>query len=285
MWTFSDYLYDDDDFELLMLGQQRRRAGGAAAFSPLQLPSLRIWIEVNLSVTGLNDNDPITTANDLSGLGNNMTQSVAANKPAYRTNALNGLPVAEFTHLNAADGHWMTSAYSPADESAANVTFAAVVQTNNSADSEIALWAGNTNGNGFGTEDEINIGLGDLGGGNNMNSSYGGTNQGPESVFSPFNDNVGYHIIIGTFDQLTNDLATKNTIFYFDGVAQTTGSGTTTNSYATYQGSTFWGKPDAAGAIIRVWNGRMAALVVTASVLTGAQATQLYNFWKAKYGL
>lgn len=277
-----DFLDDEDD--LLLMTSQRRRSGGASAFSPLQLPNLRIWIEVNLSVTGLNDNDPITTALDLSGLGNNMGQAVVANKPAYRTNALNGFPVAEFTHTVPADGHWMTSAYSPSDENAAAVTFAAVFLTNNPADSEIMLWAGNVNGNGFGTEDEISLNLGDLGGGNNINVCYGGINQGPESIFSPFNS-AAFHIGVGTFDQLTNDLATKSPTIRVDNVDGVNNTGTTTNNYANYEGQTWWGKPSAGGTITRVWNGQMAALVVCAAALTGAQQSQLYNFWHTKYGI
>jgi hypothetical protein len=147
------------------------------------------------------------------------------------------------------------------------------------------LWAGDPNGNGFGTEDEISLGLGDLSGGNLIAASYGGINQGPESVFSPFNDGVNFHIAIGTFDQLTNDLATKNANLNFDGAAQATGSGTTTNNYATYQGETWWGKPDAGGTITRVWNGQMAALVVCAAVLTAQEQANLVSFWQAKYGL
>jgi hypothetical protein len=259
---------------------------GSSVFSPLQLPSLKIWIEVDLSCAGLNNNDLITAATDLSGLGNHMSQSVAGNKLTYLTNVLNGFPVARFLHADASDGHWMTSAYSPSDDLATSVTLAAVVQTENSADSEIAVWVGDANGNGFGTEDEIHIGLGDLGGGNLMCASYGGSSQGPESAFSPFNDNAGYHTLIGTFNNMTNDGATKNAILYFDGVAQTTGSGTTSNNYATYQGQTWWGKPSSVGVpITRVWNGRHAAMLVCGTAISAAQALQLHNFWKAKYGL
>lgn len=283
---YYDFLEPDEDELMLWAASQKSRVAGLAGpFSPLALPNLRIWIEVNLSVTGLSNGDPITTANDLSGLGNDMGQSVAANKPAYITGVLNGLPIARFTHLNAADGHWMTSPYSPSDESAPNVTFAAVWRTNNAADSEMILWAGDPAGNGFGTEAEISLATGDAGGGNLVSASYGGALQGPESTFSPFNDTTNFHVAIGTFDNLTNDGATKNANLTMDNVAQATGSGVTDNNYGVYEGQTWWGKPDASGTITRVFNGDMAALVVCAAVLTAGQQTQLYNFWKAKYNL
>lgn len=252
--------------------------------SPADLPGLKIWIEVNLSVTGLLDNDPITTANDLSGNANHFTQSVGANKPAFRTNILNGLPAAEFTHIIAADGHWMVSPYAASDNNDPNQTFAAVFKTNNPADGEIMLWQGNTNGNGFGTEPEISLSLGNGGAGNTISSSYGGASQAPVADFSPFNDS-NFHIGIATFNQLTNDGATKTTTIKVDNNAKVSASGTTDNNLASYTGTTFWGKPDAAGTITRVWNGLMAAVVVCNTVLSDADQLNLYNYWKTKYGL
>jgi|SRR5215813_2984256 len=282
LWR-PDFDFEDDDI-LLLASQGRGKTSAPAPFSPLQLPNLRIWIEVNLSCPTLNNNDPITTANDLSGLGNNMGQSVVANKPVFNTNVLNGFPVATFTHTVPTDGHWMTSGYSPANESAPNVTFAAVFATNNPADGEIMLWAGNSAGNGFGPEDEISLSLGDATLGNLIAASYGGVNQGPESSFSPFNS-TAFHIGVATFNQMTSDGATKAPTITVDGTGGTNNTGTTTNNYANYEAATFWGKPDASGTITRVWNGQMAALVVCAAALSAAQVTQLTNFWKAKYGL
>ena len=45
------------------------------------------------AITGLNDNDPIETWQDLSGSGNNATQATLGNRPIYKTNVLNGQPV------------------------------------------------------------------------------------------------------------------------------------------------------------------------------------------------
>lgn len=56
---------------------------------------LAMWLDAG-SITGLNDGDPLSAWTDLSGLGYHATQSTAAAKPTYRTNALNGLPALDF---------------------------------------------------------------------------------------------------------------------------------------------------------------------------------------------
>ncbi len=45
------------------------------------------------AILGLNDNDLVEVWEDLSGLGNDATQPNAENRPIYRTNQMNGLPV------------------------------------------------------------------------------------------------------------------------------------------------------------------------------------------------
>jgi len=251
-------------------------------WTPRQLPNLRIWSEAD-QIFGLADGAAVASVPDLSGRGNHWVQAVGANQPAWTLSGLNGKPVLQFTHTGGADGHWLTSPYSPANESADSVSFAAVFHTNNSADSEIMLWAGASTGNGFGTEDEISLSLGDASLGNLIATAYGGSSQLPEASISGFNDNSGFHIAIGTFDNATSDVATKNVTIFLDGVIGTPASGTTTNNYANYEANTFWGKPDASGTITRVWNGDMAACVVCAAALTEADRYRLYDYWKRKY--
>jgi len=48
----------------------------------------KLWAEAD-SITGLNNNDAITTWSDESGNGNDMTQSTTANKPTYITAGIN----------------------------------------------------------------------------------------------------------------------------------------------------------------------------------------------------
>lgn len=61
-------------------------------------------------ITGLEDGDPVGTWPDQSGNENDLTQSVAANKPTYKTNIKNGLPV-----VRCYSSHWMDSSLSLAN--------------------------------------------------------------------------------------------------------------------------------------------------------------------------
>ena len=56
-------------------------------------------------IIGLNDNDPVEVWEDASLGGNNAVQSVVGNRPIYKVNALNGLPVVRFSggHFLAVD--------------------------------------------------------------------------------------------------------------------------------------------------------------------------------------
>ncbi len=51
-------------------------------------------------ITGLNDGDPVATWPDASGNGRNLTQAVAANRPTFRINLLNGRPGVRFDGVN-----------------------------------------------------------------------------------------------------------------------------------------------------------------------------------------
>lgn len=72
--------------------------GGGQSFGPLSpidgvLPVL--WLEAD-RIIGLSDGDPIATWLDASQGGNNATQAVAGKRPTYKTNIINGKPVARF---------------------------------------------------------------------------------------------------------------------------------------------------------------------------------------------
>lgn len=66
-----------------------------SGFSPDAVSGLYLWLAAD-SITGLADNDPIATWPDLSSAGDDATQATEANKPLYKTNILNGLPVVRF---------------------------------------------------------------------------------------------------------------------------------------------------------------------------------------------
>lgn len=60
---------------------------------------LVLWLKAD-AITGLVDNDPVTTWSDSSGNGNDATQATGDNKPLYKTNIQNGLPIVRFDGSN-----------------------------------------------------------------------------------------------------------------------------------------------------------------------------------------
>lgn len=73
---------------------RRRRLGGGAGFTPKRLPGLVFWVKAES--LGLSDGTTIQTWTDLSGNGNDLTQLTAGNRPTYKVNIQNGLPVVRF---------------------------------------------------------------------------------------------------------------------------------------------------------------------------------------------
>jgi len=63
-----------------------------SSFSPLNISGCLLWLDAS-QIVGLVDTDPVATWSDLSGNGNDATQSTSNKKPAYRTNRINGLPM------------------------------------------------------------------------------------------------------------------------------------------------------------------------------------------------
>lgn len=69
---------------------------GASApppFAPTDIAGLQLWLDAS-QIVGLNDGDPIASWLDKSGNSNNGSQAVAPLKPIYKTNIINGKPVA-----------------------------------------------------------------------------------------------------------------------------------------------------------------------------------------------
>jgi len=72
-----------------------QQGGGAAAFSPASIPGLQLWLDAS-QIVGLNDGDVVTTWQDLSGNGNDVTQTTGSRQPTYQTNEVNGKPCVRF---------------------------------------------------------------------------------------------------------------------------------------------------------------------------------------------
>ena len=69
--------------------------GGAAAFSPLDISGLQLWLDAS-QIVGLNDGDPVGTWPDSSGNGRDFTQATGSSKPVYKTNIRGTLPAVLF---------------------------------------------------------------------------------------------------------------------------------------------------------------------------------------------
>ena len=65
-----------------------------AAAPPVTI-GLVLYLDAD-AIAGLNDDDPVPLWADLSGQGNDATQAIAANQPAYKAGILNGKPVVRF---------------------------------------------------------------------------------------------------------------------------------------------------------------------------------------------
>lgn len=67
----------------------------APPFDPRRLGSLAIWLDAS-QLFGVADGAEVATWNDLSGNGNDATQSTSSKRPTYQTNILNGRPALQF---------------------------------------------------------------------------------------------------------------------------------------------------------------------------------------------
>lgn len=74
-------------------------AGRPSAFSPSDVAGLKLWLKAD-AITGLNNDDPVTTWSDQSGQGNDVTQADSVKRPLYKTAISNGLPVVRFDGSN-----------------------------------------------------------------------------------------------------------------------------------------------------------------------------------------
>lgn len=68
-------------------------------FSPHRIAGLGLWLDAS-AITGLNNNDPVTTWSDQSGFNNDASQPTGANKPLFKTNVINTLPAILFDGID-----------------------------------------------------------------------------------------------------------------------------------------------------------------------------------------
>lgn len=75
-------------------GPQGPAGSGISSVIPSDLPGLLIWLKADS--LSLSDGDPVALWPDLSGNGNDLSQSNASMKPIFRVNRLNGLAALTF---------------------------------------------------------------------------------------------------------------------------------------------------------------------------------------------
>lgn len=84
--------------QTLLIPARRASSGGGVitvgALAPNDVTGLALWLKAD-AITGLVDNDPVTTWVDSSGAGLDATGS-GATRPTYKTNVVNGLPVVRY---------------------------------------------------------------------------------------------------------------------------------------------------------------------------------------------
>lgn len=90
--------------------------GGSAPFDPSTVAGLKVWLKADSESYA--NNDPVGTATDRSGNGNNFTE--ATNKPTFKTNILNGKPAYYFD-----GGDQLVSTFALDDSKKTNVFFVA----------------------------------------------------------------------------------------------------------------------------------------------------------------
>jgi hypothetical protein len=98
-WTKMDETYPTFN----SIGQRFNEANqtfyGNYGFQPPSIAGCKLWLDAS-RITGLSDGNSVTTWTDLSGNGNNATQSDPNLAPIYKVNIQNGLPAVRSDGIN-----------------------------------------------------------------------------------------------------------------------------------------------------------------------------------------
>ena len=233
-----------------LIGRRRR-------FSPLRLAGCIFWAEAD-QITGLVDGDPVTTWFDLSGNGNNPTQSTASKKPTYKTNIVAGKPVVRF----ATDDELATS----------------VVATFNFVNATLVLVR--TNLTNF-----VPLDVAAAPGGDNESTFYGkaalhGQPLGGSNSQLPHQDSpAGFAVEVGVFGQDDQDLA-----YYLNGVASNQAIIGTTGDYTAVNRAVSLGNryQSVSGEF---YDGDIATVIIFNRKLSVMEIAWLSQQLGAKYGI
>jgi hypothetical protein len=226
---------------------------------------LGAWFEAS-AITGLANGAYLSDWKDLSGNGNNATQTVASNQPIYVLNAMNGLPVARFNSNNST----YLSFNRPVQDDFTIIIVYQSTQNNQGTGTAFFQGAGLVNGDQPGAQNDFGTQL-------NANGQItAGTGNPDTSISSGGGLNDGRpHVVTFERTESTGALA-----LYVDGLQVATGTGST--SPLTAPSQLDLGAVPSGGGFL---NGDIAEVLVFDIVLTDDARAADENALKGKYGL
>ena len=258
--------------------------GGGGSWDPSQLSSVAAWYDAD-AITGLSNNDPVSTWADASGNGYNLTQT-STKRPTYKTSTLNGLPVIEFDgtddYLAASTAADWTFLHDSTGSSLFVVLKAGTSANPNAAYAALGTHSGTT------TDVGINLLYDDRSSLSRNDRMVSLVNNGSGSFFvlnvssdDAFDANT-YGLVSVVSDPANTTLADRSSIYVNGGTAitnnSTSGSLSTSNpTYALHVGSQGNGNSKLLGGI--------AEVVICDAVLTSTDREKLEGYLAHKWGL
>jgi hypothetical protein len=226
---------------------------GGTGLPPDGITGLVGWWEAD-AITGLSDNDPVTTWLDQSSALADVSQSSATFKPIYKTAIVNGLPVVRFDGID----DWLYGAPF-ASPLAQPTTVVAVARTSHAAAANEQVFSGLT-----GTNRHV---LYITGSAWNIYAQTGGS--GTTIAGNAAVDNQWY-VVIGVFNGGTS-------LIEVSGAAPITGSvGTNPLDGPLIGNDPGHGTP---------WEGDIAGVALYNHALDATERTNSRGWWGAKYGI
>lgn len=230
-----------------------------AVFSPNNLPDLILWLKAD--ALSLANNDPVGTWPDSSSAANDFTQATAGNKPLFKTNIVNSLPVVRF------DGSddYLTRTANMMDGTDSYTIFAVIKSAT------IAAGSGNIFSSGISAtnwyiqfrRDTANFG------------NYHLKSLGLHEVAT---DTSG--VVAGAWNVVTADWDGANIHIWRNGTLKDTVAVTTSYGFGTYNAV---GAFDP-GLALQPWNGDIAEVVIYNAALSASDRQEVELYLKNKYG-
>jgi hypothetical protein len=226
---------------------------------------LGAWFAAD-AIPGLANGAGVSNWTDLSGNGNTAMQTVAANQPAYVTNAMNGLPVVRF---NSVKSNFLSFNRPIQDDFTIMIVYQSR-QTNQGAGTAFFYGAGLVNGDQPGAENDFGTQL------NSTGQITVGTGNPDTSISSGAGFNDGRpHVVTFMRTESTGAL-----VLYVDGTQAATGAGGSNSLTAPAQ-LDLGAVPSGGG----YFSGDIAEVLLFNLVLTDGARNTCEDALKGKYGL